>query len=78
MGGVADGASETGSDVIVVLIPACVLHDLVGEVVAFSAQCVGSGDAHVGRIEGENCSSWVCGSAGLAELIAPLEDMCPG
>lgn len=43
--GVAGGAAEAGADVVAVLIPTRVLHDLVRQVVTLAAQSIGPVDA---------------------------------
>ena len=73
--GVTGGTTEAGVDVAAVLIPACVLHDLVGQVMAFSAEGVRPihTQVRIGKLIGDQ-SAWC---RGLAELVIPLEDVRP-
>ena len=73
--GVAGGATEAGVDVVAVLDPACVLHDLIGQVVAFATERVGPNDTEVGI--GKQVGDQSAGSWGLAELVIPLQNVGP-
>ena len=75
MGGVADRAAEPGADVVAVMIPACVLHNLVAQVVAFLAESVGANGAQIGRWK-EN-GNGLAGQRRLTHLVAAFENMCP-
>lgn len=71
----AGGAAETGVDVIIMVVPAGVLHDLVLQIMALAAKRIRPVYAQVGirkQVRDE-----LTGHGGLAELIAAFENVCP-